>query len=104
MTDKAKRGVRRGAARRRGLETLPPWKLEDAKARFSEVVRRARAGAPQRVTCRGEDAVVVVAAEEFKRLQGRSGPTLGLIDFLRSTGLGEIEITRERDRGREPPL
>ncbi|MGH6719583.1 MAG: type II toxin-antitoxin system prevent-host-death family antitoxin [Alphaproteobacteria bacterium] len=104
MTERAKRGARRDTVRRRGLETLASWKLEDAKARFSEVVRRARAGAPQRVTYRGEDAVVVVAAAEFKRLQGRSGPTLGLVDFLRATGLGAIDVVRERDRGREPRL
>ena len=29
------------------------WKLEDAKARFSEVVRRAQSEGPQRITVRG---------------------------------------------------
>ena len=33
------------------------WKLQDAKAQFSEVVRRARAGEPQEVTVHGEEAV-----------------------------------------------
>jgi prevent-host-death family protein len=42
------------------------WKLQDAKARFSEVVRRARAGKPQRVTVHGKDAVVIVDAERFE--------------------------------------
>ena len=41
------------------------WKLQDAKARFSEVVRRAREGKPQRVTVHGKQAVVVVDAERF---------------------------------------
>jgi prevent-host-death family protein len=36
------------------------WKLQDAKARFSELVRRARAGEPQHVTLHGKEAVVVV--------------------------------------------
>jgi len=49
------------------------WRLQDAKARFSEVVRLAREAGPQRVTVRGKDAVVVVASEEFDRL--RSPPT-----------------------------
>lgn len=44
------------------------WKLQDAKARLSEVVRRARTKGPQRVTLHGKDAVVVVAAEEFARM------------------------------------
>lgn len=45
------------------------WRLQDAKARFSEVVRLARQAGPQRVTVRGQDAVVVVASDEFDRLR-----------------------------------
>ncbi|MGB3494720.1 MAG: type II toxin-antitoxin system prevent-host-death family antitoxin [Elainellaceae cyanobacterium] len=50
------------------LERFNVWKLEDAKARFSEVVRLARENAPQRVTVRGEDAVVILAAQDFAKL------------------------------------
>ena len=46
--------------------TVNRWKLQDAKARFSEVVRRARAGDPQQVTVHGKDAVVVVDPERFE--------------------------------------
>jgi len=44
----------------------PTWKLQDAKARFSELVRKARSGAPQTVTLHGKDAVVVVDPERFE--------------------------------------
>jgi prevent-host-death family protein len=37
------------------------WSLQDAKARFSELVRRARDEGPQRVTIHGRPAVVVIA-------------------------------------------
>ena len=50
----------------------PTWKLGEAKARFSEVVRLAADGRPQRVTVRGRSAVVVVAADEFDRLRARN--------------------------------
>jgi prevent-host-death family protein len=50
------------------LEKLKGWKLEDAKARFSEVVRLAQDNAPQRITVRGEDAVVIISAKEFAKL------------------------------------
>ena len=50
------------------LGDLKGWKLEDAKARFSEVVRLARENAPQRITVRGEDAVVILAAKDFAKL------------------------------------
>lgn len=46
------------------------WLLQDAKARFSELVRRVRSEGPQHVTVHGRDEVVVVAAEEFRRLKG----------------------------------
>lgn len=42
------------------------WKLQDAKARFSELVRKARAGEPQKVTIHGKDAVVVLDCESFE--------------------------------------
>ena len=50
------------------LDPYPNWKLEDAKARFSEVVRLAREQTPQRITVRGEDAVVIISAQEFVKL------------------------------------
>jgi prevent-host-death family protein len=46
------------------------WLLQDAKARFSELVRRVRSEGPQRVTIHGREAVVVISAEEFRRLNG----------------------------------
>lgn len=47
---------------------MTEWKLQDAKNRFSAVVREAVAGYPQHVTRRGKPAVVVLAAEEYERL------------------------------------
>ena len=42
------------------------WSLRDAKARFSELVRRARAGKPQRIEVRGKAAVIVVNAKHHE--------------------------------------
>jgi prevent-host-death family protein len=44
------------------------WSVQDAKNRFSEVVEAARRE-PQTVTKHGKPAVVVVAADEYERLQ-----------------------------------
>jgi prevent-host-death family protein len=49
------------------------WRLEEAKARLSEVVRRAGSEGPQRVTVRGRPAAVVLSAEEYERLSGPAG-------------------------------
>lgn len=43
--------------------TRRPWKLQDAKAKFSKVVRLVRKNGPQRVTLHGLDAVVIVSAQ-----------------------------------------
>ena len=53
-----------------GLKAPNHWRLQDAKARFSELVRRVRSEGPQRVTVHGRDEVVVLSAEEYARLQG----------------------------------
>ena len=47
---------------------MPDWLLQDAKNKFSAVVDAALAGMPQRVTRRGEPAVVVLAVDEYERL------------------------------------
>ena len=44
------------------------WKLQDAKAKFSQIVEDALKIGPQFVTRRGRDAVVVVSVEEYERL------------------------------------
>ena len=80
------------------------WKLEDAKARFSEIVRRARTDGPQRVTLRGKDAVVVIAVEALKKLLPDERPKRSLVAFLQSTALGEIDTSRAPDRGRDLAL
>lgn len=75
----------------------PPghWLLQDAKARFSELVRRVRSEGPQHVTVHGRDEVVVIAAEEFRRLQGeRTGKML--IAAFRASPHRELSIEPER--------
>ena len=68
------------------------WVLQDAKARFSELVRRVRSEGPQHVTVHGRDEVVVIAAEEFRRLRGdKTGATL--VEVMQSSPHRDIELT-----------
>lgn len=45
------------------------WRLQDAKAHFSQVVEAALQGDPQHVTRRGKQAVVVLSEQAFEALQ-----------------------------------
>jgi len=82
------------------------WKLEDAKAQFSEVVRRARTEGPQHVTVRGQEAVVAIAVEELRRLLPVVAPDPPLVAFLQSLDLSSLDLDRDRDRdlGRDVAL
>jgi prevent-host-death family protein len=69
--------------------------LQDAKARFSELVRKVRSEGPQHVTVHGRDEVVVIAAEEFRRLKGEhSGQAL--INAVQASPHREIKLAPER--------
>ena len=69
----------------------PVWKLGEARARLSEVVRLAVAGQPQRITVNGRDAVVVVATREFERLRAPSGAP-NLHQLLSRSPLSRLEF------------
>ena len=82
------------------------WQLQDAKARFSELVKRAREQGPQHVSVRGEPAVVVVSAEDFARLTS-SRPSI--VDHILDGApwpddLVDAINARSRDTGRDTAL
>ncbi len=83
---------------------LPAWKLEDAKARFSEVVRRAREAGPQRVTVHGQDAVVILSAADYARLAPAAAVSLAaLFGDGPFAALDEFEELREQAPVRDLP-
>ena len=71
------------------------WQLQEAKARFSEVVRRAKQEGPQHVTVHGREEVVIIGADDFRRLAGdRSGQVL--IDAMRTVPYRSTTIDPRR--------
>ena len=75
------------------------WALQDAKARFSEVVRKAKTEGPQRITVHGREEVVVVSVEEYRRVKGeRTGQAL--VDLLHDSPLQDVSFDRLRTRSR----
>jgi len=55
---------------------MAAWKVQDAKARFSELLDVTIKKGPQIVTRRGQDAAVLVPIEEWRRLQRAARPGL----------------------------
>jgi prevent-host-death family protein len=78
--------------------------LEEAKAKFSEVVRRAHDQGPQYVTVRGKQAVAIIDAAELEQLLPASPEVVPLVQFLESLYVEGLDLTRDRDLGREPAL
>ena len=96
--------IKRTGKRSQAVAGLECWKLEDAKARFSEVVRLAGTKGPQLVTIRGKEAAVIIAPEEYKQLLPKPKNHLPLVRFLQGLGLHHINVTRDKDTGREIAL
>jgi len=69
--------------------------LQDAKARFSELVRKVRTDGPQHVTVHGRDEVVVIAAEEFRRMKGNVTGR-ALIEAMQASPHRDVEFEPSR--------
>lgn len=73
---------------------MQSWQLQEAKAKLSELVKKAEEE-PQEITVHGEAKAVVLAKSEYDRLIGRNK---NLYEFLRESPLTGSGITFERDR------
>jgi prevent-host-death family protein len=69
------------------------WQVQEAKQRFSEVIRAAQTGEPQIVTRHGEEIVVIVDISQFRHLHGQ---TTSLMDYL--VAAPHIDVDRDLDR------
>ena len=82
------------------------WQLQDAKNRFSELVRRAREEGPQTVTLHGKPAAVVLSADAYAAL---TTPRRSFTEYLLSgpawpDDMVELINDRARDTGRDVEL
>jgi prevent-host-death family protein len=80
------------------------WQMQEAKARLSEVVKRAESEGPQDITLHGRSVAVVLSRAAFERL---SGSRCSLVEFMRRSplyGLEELDFERDRSLTREAEL
>lgn len=74
------------------------WQVQTAKARFSEVFRRARTDGPQRITRQGKEGVVMISDEQFELLMARSHQPKSIVQFFRESPLADLDLDLERDK------
>jgi antitoxin Phd len=92
----------------RAPKTAPKahWQLQTAKARFSELFRRARSEGPQLITRRDKEGVVMISDEQYQQLVGKAHQPRNLLQFFRESPLVgiELDLERDRDEGRDIKL
>ncbi|MDR1183941.1 MAG: type II toxin-antitoxin system Phd/YefM family antitoxin [Coriobacteriales bacterium] len=74
------------------MDRAEEWQLQEAKNRFSEVVRQAQR-APQTVTLHGKPSVVIVSFDEYLSL---TRPKKSLLEVMRSAPEGFEDLCLER--------
>ena len=74
--------------------TSTTWQLQEAKNKFSEVVKRAKE-TPQTITLRGKPAVVVIDIDEYRKLKR---PKMTFLELMATCPPGAEELDLERDR------
>ena len=86
--------------------TSDHWQIQEAKQRFSEMIRAVTSEGPQVITRHGEDVAVVVDIGEYRRLT-RPGVDLANVllggpklDEDTAEVFAEIEAERKTDFGR----
>ncbi|MEV1118586.1 type II toxin-antitoxin system Phd/YefM family antitoxin [Actinosynnema sp. NPDC049800] len=77
------------------------WQLQEAKQRFSELIRSVETDGPQFVTRHGEEVAVIIDISEYRRLRGGGEDFKA---FLRSAPDVDLEISRSQAPARAVDL
>ena len=80
------------------------WPVQDAKARFSELLQKCLSEGAQMVTKRGADAAVLVPADEWRRLLASAQPSLKQLLLTDQGRTGTLAPARGRARRRTPAV
>ena len=81
---------------------MKTWSVQDAQARFSELLETCLREGPQLVTRRGEKAAVLVSAAQWQRLADAGKPTLKDL-LLTDSGRFDLPIPRRGKKRRHAP-
>lgn len=71
------------------------WQVQEAKARFSELMRCVAEQGPQSITVHGSPQAVILSCDEYNKLVKSSG---SLVKFLQKSPLADVELDIQRDK------
>ncbi len=74
---------------------MDTWQLQEAKARLSEVIKKAAKEGPQKITVHGEPTAVVISNKEYERLKR---PRESFVEFMRRSPLYGVELNLKREQ------
>lgn len=79
---------------------MSTWQLQEAKARLSELLKKASREGPQKITVHGVPTAVVISAREYERLKR---PSQSFVKFVKSSPLYglKLKLTREQSLTRD---
>lgn len=82
---------------------MQTWQLQEAKGKFSEVVKRAQSQGPQNITVHGEPVAVLISRRDYLKL---THPKPGFVELLRASPLvdSDLKIAREQTSTRKIKL
>ena len=78
------------------------WQVQDAKARLSEVIERARTEGPQTITRHGTERAVVLSIEDYRALAAHKPDFKA--HLLGGPKVDDFSVERTRDTGRSVDL
>ena len=71
------------------------WQLQEAKSRFSELVKQAVNEGTQDITVRGEPVAVILSRADYLRL---TRPKPGFLEFMQQSPFEDEDLHFDRDR------
>ncbi len=71
------------------------WQLQEAKNKFSNLVDKAHHDGPQIVTKHGKESVVIIAFEDYQKL---NKPKSDLVSFFKKSPLSGTSLDLSRDK------
>ena len=80
---------------------METWQLQEAKARLSELIKKASKEGPQKITVHGTPVAVIISNKEYERL---TRPAESFVKFMRRSPLYGMKLKLTRDKAVTRPV